>query len=158
MNASTNASSPYDEITNRRMRQFASTLSEVDRRAYAAIEAYKLGHGGVSCISRLLEISPETIKRGQRDLDAPQRLPDAGRLRHKGAGRRGVCAEQPGLEQALDRLLESHIAGDPMNEEIKWTDLQPSTIVTELTLQGYSITENTVRALLKKRSSANANR
>jgi Rhodopirellula transposase DDE domain len=140
------------------MRHFANTLSEIDRRAYAAIEAYKLGHGGVSIISRLLEISPETIKRGQRDLDSPERLPQGGRLRHKGAGRPGICAEQPGLADALEGLLENRIAGDPMNEDIKWTDLQPSTIVTKLAQQGYSITENTVRALLKKRTSANAKR
>lgn len=158
MSASAETSSPYDEITIRRMRQFAGTLSEVDRRAYAAVEAYKLGRGGVTFISRVLVVSPETIKRGKRDLDSPERLPGRGRQRHKGAGRIGVCVEQPGIGKALDGLLENHIAGDPMNEEVRWTDLQPSTIVTELAEQKYSITENTVRTLLKKRASENAGR
>jgi hypothetical protein len=141
----------YDQITRQRMRHFYGTLSEVQRRAYAAVEAYKLGRGGVVFISRLLAISPETIKRGQRDLDSPERLPGTGRQRHPGAGRIGVCVEQPGIEQAFDRLLENRIAGDPMNEDIKWTDLQPSTIVSELGRQGFAISENTVRRLLKKR-------
>jgi hypothetical protein len=98
----------------------------------------------------LLEISPETIKRGREDLDSPERLPLSGRQRHDGAGRKGVCYEQEGLDEAFDELLEGHIAGDPMNEDIIWTDLQPSTIVSELGLRGYSVSENTVRALLKK--------
>ena len=37
-----------------------------------------------------------------------------------------------------------------MNAEVVWTDLQPSAIVEKLAAQGYSITENTVRAALKK--------
>lgn len=125
-------SGPYDEVTHKRMIQFASRLSETNRRAYAAVEAYKLGRGGVTAISRLLKISPETVKRGQEDLDSPERLPEAGRQRRQGAGRRGVCAEQPGLETAFDKLLEHHIAGDPMNEDVTWTDLQPSVIVRDL--------------------------
>jgi len=40
-----------------------------------------------------------------------------------------------------------------MNEDVVWTDLQPSGIVAKLTEQGFSISENTVRVLLKKRHS-----
>ena len=149
---------PYDEITNERMKRFAARLSERDRRAYAAVEAYKLGRGGVSHIAGLFEMSPETIKRGRDDLDCPERLPPCGRQRATGAGRKGVFAEQPGLESTFDALVETHIAGDPMNAEVVWTDLQPSEIVDQLAAQGYCITENTVRAALKKRNSGNADR
>lgn len=38
------------------------------RRAYAAVEAYKLGRGGVTLIANLFSMSPETIKKGQLDL------------------------------------------------------------------------------------------
>lgn len=37
----------YDDDTIRRMRQLAQNLSERDRRAYAAVEAYKPGSIGV---------------------------------------------------------------------------------------------------------------
>lgn len=148
----------YDEVTKRRMKQFASMLSEIDRRAYAALEAYRLKRGGVTRVSEFLNISPETIKQGRDDLDNPERLPEAGRQRHKGAGRKGVCHEQEGLDEALDELLKGHIAGDPMNEDIIWTDLQPSTIVSELAVRGYSVSENTVRDLLKKKTFGNASR
>lgn len=104
----------YYEITKKRMKQFASMLSETERRAYAAVEAYRLQRGGVSRVSELLEISPETVKRGREDIDAPERLPQS-------------------------ELLKGHIAGDPMNEDIIWTDLQPSTIVSELAVRGFSV-------------------
>ena len=152
------ADTPYDETTNERMKRFAARLSEKDRRAYAAVEAYKLGQGGVTRIADLFGMSPETIKRGRDDLDSPDRLPPSGRQRATGAGRKGVFAEQPGLESAFDKLVETHIAGDPMNADVVWTDLQPSEIVAKLADQGYRITENTVRAVLKKKRFENANR
>lgn len=144
---------PYDETTRDRMLEFADRLSEVDLRAYAAVEAYKLGRGGVSMIASLFAMSPETIKRGQRDLDDPSRLAGPGRQRHQGGGRRGVLEEQPGLKEAFETLLESHRAGDPMNEDVKWTDLLPDQIATRLHEQGFEISGNTVRALLANASS-----
>ncbi len=67
------------------MRMFHDSLSEKDRRRYAAIEAAKLGHGGVAYVSTLLGCDPKTIRQGQQDLD---RLPDGlgHRVRKKGAG------------------------------------------------------------------------
>ena len=71
------------------MRMFYDSLSEKDRRRYAAIEAAKLGHGGTGYISTLLGCDPKTIRQGQQDLD---QLPDGldDRVRKKGAGRRGA--------------------------------------------------------------------
>lgn len=149
---------PYDETTSDRMKQLAGRLTETDRRAYAAVEAYRLGQGGVTYIAKLFGMSPETIKRGREDLDLPNRLPPSGRQRAVGAGRKGVFSEQPGLEAAFDDLVKTHIAGDPMNADVVWTDLQPSEMVDKLADKGYFITENTVRAALKKRNFGNANR
>ena len=71
------------------MRMFHASLSEKDRRRYAAIEAAKLGHGGTEYLATLLGCDPKTIRRGQHDLD---RLPDGlgGRVRQKGAARSGA--------------------------------------------------------------------
>ena len=66
-------------------------------------------------------------------------------------GRKGVCSEQRGLEAPFDTLVETPLGGDPMNEDVVWTDLQPPGIVAKLTDQGFSISNNTARELLKKR-------
>lgn len=138
----------YDERMLKHMKQVANNLPERERRAYVAAEAYKVG---VRAASRFFGMSTETIKRGKDDLDSPETLPDPGRQRHPGAGRKGVCFEQKGLEDAFDNLVKTHLAGDPMNEGVVWTDLQPSHIVDQLARQGFSISENTVRSLLKKK-------
>ena len=79
----------YSPEIEHAMRMFHDSLSEKDRRRYAAIEAAKLGHGGIGYISTLLGCDPKTIRQGQQDLD---QLPDGldYRVRKKGAGRRGA--------------------------------------------------------------------
>jgi hypothetical protein len=71
------------------MRMFHDSLSEKDRRRYAAIEAAKLGHGGIEYIATLLGCDPKTIRQGRYDLD---RLPDelGERVRKKGAAPSGA--------------------------------------------------------------------
>ena len=79
----------YSPAIEHSMRMFHDSLTEKDRRRYAAIEAAKLGHGGIEYISALLGCDPKTIRQGQQDLD---QLPDGldDRVRKKGAGRRGA--------------------------------------------------------------------
>ena len=59
----------YPRDLERTMRAFYRSLRENDRRRYAAVEAAKLGHGGIEYISKVLGIDPKTIRQGQRDLD-----------------------------------------------------------------------------------------
>ena len=67
------------------MRVFHDSLSEKDRRRYAALEAAKLGYGGTQVIADLLGCDPKTIRQGREDL---AHLPDDldGRIRQKGGG------------------------------------------------------------------------
>ena len=75
---------PYSEAVEQKMQQFAGWLSEKDRRRYAAVEAFKLGHGGVDYIATLLGCDPKTIRQGLHDLDQSED-PAADRVRKKGA-------------------------------------------------------------------------
>jgi hypothetical protein len=71
----TDLSEIYNETTIRRMRRLAKSLSERDRPAYLAVEAYKPGSPGVVVVVGLFGMSTETIKKGRDDLDSPERLP-----------------------------------------------------------------------------------
>ena len=77
-----------DPVTEKRMRDFAQTLSEKDRRRFAAIEASQRGYGGIVYIARMLGYSTKTIERGMKELDQLQNDPAAGRVRRPGAGRK----------------------------------------------------------------------
>jgi hypothetical protein len=80
----------YSAEVERKMKRFFGWLSEKDRRRYAAVEAAKLGHGGVEYIARVLECDPKTIRQGLRDL-AEEEDAAAGRIRKKGVD---ACREQ----------------------------------------------------------------
>jgi len=74
----------YSADVEKAMITFYSSLREKDRRRYAAVEADKLGHGGIEYVSSLLGCDPKTIRQGQADLkDLPPVPPE--RCRKKGA-------------------------------------------------------------------------
>ena len=64
------------------MRSLYRSLRECDRRRYAAVEARKLGYGGVEYIARVLGCDPKTIRVGLKEIE---NLPDhpAERIRKK---------------------------------------------------------------------------
>lgn len=77
-----------DSVTEKRLRDFAQTLSEKDRRRFAAIEAVQRGYGGIVYIADVLGCSTKTIERGIKELDQLPEDPAAGRVRRPGAGRK----------------------------------------------------------------------
>lgn len=77
-----------DPTTEKRIREFASTLTEKDRRRFAALEASQRGHGGIAYIANVVGCSRKTIERGIKELDQLDDDPAAGRIRRPGAGRK----------------------------------------------------------------------
>jgi hypothetical protein len=59
----------YGQDIEVKMKRLFATLSEKDRRRYAAIEAAKLGSGGVSAISGLFGLDAKTVRRGLTELE-----------------------------------------------------------------------------------------
>jgi hypothetical protein len=73
----------YSSDVEAKMKRLYGWLSEKDRRRYAAVEAAKLGHGGVEFIARLLCCDPKTIRQGLADLEESED-PASARVRKKG--------------------------------------------------------------------------
>jgi hypothetical protein len=73
----------YSPAIEQTMKNMYRSLREKDRRRYAAVEAAKLGHGGIEYISSLLGCDPKTIHQGQRDLASLPDVPPE-RCRKKG--------------------------------------------------------------------------
>ena len=60
----------YPSLVKKRMKSFYRSLNERDRRRYAAIEALKLGHGGIDYISQVLKCDQKTISSGIAELES----------------------------------------------------------------------------------------
>jgi hypothetical protein len=74
---------PYSPKIEQSMKTLHCSLREKDQRRYAAVEAAKLGHGGVEYIASLLGCDPKTIRQGLADIaDLPDVPPE--RCRKKG--------------------------------------------------------------------------
>lgn len=73
----------YAAEVERLMKRLFDWLSEKDRRRYAAVEATKLGHGGVEYVARIFGCDPKTVWQGMQDLQEPEDEA-AGRVRKKG--------------------------------------------------------------------------
>ncbi|MCP4751351.1 MAG: hypothetical protein GY866_10685 [Proteobacteria bacterium] len=72
---------------------FFSLLDERQRRLYAGLEAFKLGHGGDSRIADLLGLDVHTVAKGRQELFS--RDFDAKRVRKKGGGRKPTEKKSP---------------------------------------------------------------
>ena len=75
---------PYPPEVCQHMKAFHDSLSEKDRRRYAAVEAEKLGHGGVEYIASVLGCEPKTIRHGHADVEQLPSDAAEGRIRKKG--------------------------------------------------------------------------
>ena len=140
---------PYSKEIEQQMRNFYKSLSEKDRRRYAAIEATKLGYGGVSYICRILGCDNHTVARGQEDLKLE--LPEKEqRIRKTGGGRKSVLSITEGIDEAFLEVIEASTAGSPMDENIKWTNLSRKKLASKLKEKGFCVSVTVIDQLLKK--------
>ena len=93
-------------------------------------------------------LSDRTVRTGLKELDDPTPL-DGHRQRCHGGGRKPHATTQPGLEAALDRLIEPTTRGSPTNP-LRWTLQSTSRLADELRRQGHAISATSVRRMLVK--------
>lgn len=74
----------YSADVERHMVNLFDSLSEKDRRRYAAVEADKLGHGGATYIAQLFGCDTDTIRRGLADIEQLPADAAEARVRKKG--------------------------------------------------------------------------
>ena len=139
----------YAPEIERKMKRLFDSLSEDDRRRYAAVETTKLGHGGIEYIAQLLQCDPKTIRRGLAELDEAADL-DTSRVRKKGGGRKKLIEVSAALEENFLKVLEDHTAGDPMRADVKWTNLSRGEIASRVTELGTPVSRHVVSQLLRK--------
>ena len=76
---------------------FFSLLDEKQRRLYAGLESFKLGHGGDQKIASLFGMNAHTVAKGRQQLFSGD--VQMHRVRKKGAGRKPVEKKRPELSK-----------------------------------------------------------
>ena len=100
---------PYSPEIEQAMKKYYATLSEKDRRRYAAIEALKLGHGGQSYIAELLGCSEKTVSRGLVELEGMPEQPEHEAAQRKaGGGRHRYNEKHPDIDAHFLDVLKEH--------------------------------------------------
>jgi hypothetical protein len=122
-------------------------LDERGRRLWAAAEARAAGRGGIAAVVRATDISESTVRRGLEDLDRGEPL-TAGRIRRAGAGKVPILKREPGLWEALERLVDPVTRGDP-ESPLRWTSKSGAKLAQALREMGFDVVDRTVLRLLK---------
>jgi hypothetical protein len=121
----------------------AGDLDERGRRRWAAVEARALGRGGIAAVAIATGLSDRTVRTGLQELADPAPLPDH-RQRRPGGGRKPLTHHQPGLVQALDRLIDPVTRGSPTGP-LRWTCKGTRELAAALQAEGYEIGASSVR-------------
>jgi transposase len=84
------------QVLRKKYERLKPHLGERGKRLWAANEALSFGAGGLRAVAEALAISPKTILRGERELQAPAEDSDlvGGRQRRPGGGRHPKLTEE----------------------------------------------------------------
>lgn len=130
---------PYTTEYEEQMRGFYRSLSEKDRRRYAAIEARKLPYGGISYIAEVFNCDRKTIGRGLAELEELEATSPEDRIRKEGGGRKRALETIDGIDEVFLTVLQDYTAGDPMQEQVRWTNLTYQEIIDHMDAGGVRI-------------------
>ena len=123
-------------------------LDEKGLRMFAASEALAAGRGGIAVVSAVAGIARGTIGRGLNELAAQENAPPRNRVRRTGGGRKSAVVKQPGLIEALTRIIQSAIRGDP-EAALLWVSKSQRHLAKALAAEGYGVSYKVAGRLLR---------
>ena len=122
-----------------------AVLDERGRRVWAAAESRVIGYGGDALVSDATGWSRPTIRAGRREIESGAVEP--GRIRRPGAGRPHIEQSQPGIKQALEKLVDPLPRGDP-ESPLRWTCKSRAQLTAALSKAGWRVSSTPVSRLL----------
>ena len=135
------------ETVRQKYKVLRHTLNERSRRLWAAAEARAIGRGGIAVVARATGISRSTIFRGMQEARRTRRPLPESRVRRPGGGRKRARAIDPGLNSAVEELVEPVSRGDP-ESPLRWTCKSTRLLARELVTRGHRASDWLVRQLL----------
>ena len=125
----------------------AHVLDERSRRRWAAAESLAIGYGGDAVVSSATGLARGTIRKGRREISRDEAPTD--RIRRPGGGRPRIQQDQPGIQAALEALVDPLTRGDPTSP-LRWTCKSRAKLAAALSEQGWRVSSTTVGRLLHR--------
>lgn len=143
-----------DKKLSEHIRRVLPWLDEDQKRKFLASEAISIGRGGIKEISAISGVHRNTIAAGIKELAESKGKGDEirdnkRRIRAKGGGRKTIIETQPGIKEAVERLVDPETYGDPTNP-LRWTTKSLRKLQKELQAEGFTIGYDKVGDLLKE--------
>jgi transposase len=133
-----------EEAISKKYNLLKPFLNEKSKRLFAAAEAISLGN--ISLVSRAMDISEETIKKGCNELESGESLSDD-KIRVPGGGRKKVVDKDPTVVSDLETLIEPTSRGDP-ESPLRWTSKSTRKLAEELKKMGHKVSHSRVADIL----------
>jgi len=134
-----------EEVISKKYNLLKPFLNEKSKRLFAAAEAISLGN--ISLVSRAMDISEETIKKGCNELESGESLSDD-KIRVPGGGRKKVVDKDPTVISDLETLIEPTSRGDP-ESPLRWTSKSTRKLAEELIKMGHKVSHSRVADMLR---------
>ena len=129
-------------------------LNERQQRFLMGSCAKGMGYGGISVVNEITGAARTTIKAGIDEIDEGNQAEEADqksseiRVRKPGAGRKSAKEKNPGLFEAIEKLVSDSTYGSPM-KVLTWTTLSLRKIAELLKEKyGYEVSQNVVSRAL----------
>jgi hypothetical protein len=120
-------------------------LNEVQRRVVAGALAEMLGRGGKTAVAAASGMSRNTVIKAEAEVTSG--IEPSERLRARGGGDKPLIDKQPGLLEALDKLVHPATRGNPMSL-LRWTSKSSTNLADDLVREGFKVSSRTVLRLL----------
>jgi hypothetical protein len=123
-------------------------LDERQARLVTGAASKMFGHGGIGAVARMSGLDRTRVSRGAKQIASGVEGSARARVRAPGAGRKPLTESQPGLDEALDGLVEPETRGDPMCR-LRWTTKSVQNLAAALSVLGFKVSGMTVYNMLR---------
>lgn len=137
------------KILQEKFERITSHLDEKSKRLWCANEAIAMGRGGVAIVSAATGISRTTVTEGIKEIKGKKELPEKGRIRRKGGGRKKKTQQYQTVKDDIENLIEPFTLGSP-ESSLRWICKSTRNLAKELNKAGYEISHCSVANILKK--------
>ena len=110
-----------------RIKTMLPLLNERQRRIYLASEALSYGRGGISRVSEISGVTPNTIRHGIAEINGKEPLEATSRLRAPGGGRKKLEESMPELNNHILQIIDGSTYGNP-EKVLSYTTMSLRTI------------------------------